>query len=301
MFERFTDRARRVVVLAQEEARDLGHNHIGTEHVLLGLIQEGEGVGAKALEALGISLRGARARVEEIVGKGGQATIEGNIPFTPRAKRVLELSLRESLQLGHNYIGTEHVLLGLAREGQGVAAQVLVRLGISLDDLRTTVIGLLTGGAVTPRPPDRLDLRRFSPGLLSALEAAQALASGHAAVGTHHVLSVLAEWDDVAAHGVLQAGGFDPAQLETPIADWDVSGTRDETEEEWGRRVTEVETDEEAVVVRFVDPVLRLQVLGAIESGAGDDVNAAFGRALRDVGTRIPMPREDHPTRPDDE
>jgi ATP-dependent Clp protease ATP-binding subunit ClpA len=301
MFERFTDRARRVVVLAQEEARDLGHNHIGTEHVLLGLIQEGEGVGAKALEALGISLRGARARVEEIVGKGGQATIEGNIPFTPRAKRVLELSLRESLQLGHNYIGTEHVLLGLAREGQGVAAQVLVRLGISLDDLRTTVIGLLTGGAVTPRPPDRLDLRRFSPGLLSALEAAQALASGHAAVGTHHVLSVLAEWDDVAAHGVLQAGGFDPAQLETPIADWDVSGTRDETEEEWGRRVTEVETDEEAVVVRFVDPVLRLQVLGAIESGAGDDVNAAFGRALRDVGTCIPKPREDHPTRPDDE
>ena len=131
MFERFTDRARRVVVLAQEEARLLNHNYIGTEHILLGLIHEGEGVAAKALESLGISLEAVRAQVEEIIGHGGQAP-SGHIPFTPRAKKVLELSLREALQLGHNYIGTEHILLGLIREGEGVAAQVLVKLGADL-------------------------------------------------------------------------------------------------------------------------------------------------------------------------
>jgi len=144
MFERFTDRARRVVVLAQEEARMLNHNYIGTEHILLGLIHEGEGVAAKALESMDISLEAVRAQVEEIIGQGQQAP-SGHIPFTPRAKKVLELSLREALQLGHNYIGTEHILLGLIREGEGVAAQVLVKLGADLNRVRQQVIQLLSG------------------------------------------------------------------------------------------------------------------------------------------------------------
>jgi Clp amino terminal domain, pathogenicity island component len=165
MFERFTDRARRVVVLAQEEARMLNHNYIGTEHILLGLIHEGEGVAAKALESLGISLEAVRQQVEEIIGQGQQAP-SGHIPFTPRAKKVLELSLREALQLGHNYIGTEHILLGLIREGEGVAAQVLVRLGADLNRVREQVIQLLHGypsatkaarAAAAPAPPSSLE------------------------------------------------------------------------------------------------------------------------------------------------
>src|SRR5690554_2255571 len=144
MFERFTDRARRVVVLAQEEARMLNHNYIGTEHILLGLIHEGEGVAAKALEGLDIKLEAVREQVQEIIGQGQQAPT-GHIPFTPRAKKVLELSLREALQLGHNYIGTEHILLGLIREGEGVAAQVLVKLGADLNRVRQQVIQLISG------------------------------------------------------------------------------------------------------------------------------------------------------------
>jgi ATP-dependent Clp protease ATP-binding subunit ClpC len=151
VFERFTDRARRVVVLAQEEARLLNHNYIGTEHILLGLIHEGEGVAAKALESLGISLEAVRAQVEEIIGQGGSSP-SGHIPFTPRAKKVLELSLREALQLGHNYIGTEHILLGLIREGEGVAAQVLVKLGADLSRVRQQVIQLLSGYAGQKEP-----------------------------------------------------------------------------------------------------------------------------------------------------
>jgi hypothetical protein len=147
MFERFTDRARRVVVLAQEEARLLNHNHIGTEHILLGLIHEGEGIAYLALTELGISLDAVRAQVEAEIGQGSEAP-GGHIPFTPRAKKVLELSLREALQLGHNYIGTEHILLGLIREGEGVAAQVLVGLGAGLDRVRGQVVQLLaTAGA----------------------------------------------------------------------------------------------------------------------------------------------------------
>ncbi|MFM2046991.1 MAG: hypothetical protein RL383_1068 [Actinomycetota bacterium] len=144
LFERFTDRARRVVVLAQEEARLLNHSYIGTEHILLGLIHEGEGVAAKALDSLSISLESVRAQVEEIIGQGGSSP-SGHIPFTPRAKKVLELSLREALQLGHNYIGTEHILLGLLREGEGVATQVLMKLGADLNKVRQQVIQLLSG------------------------------------------------------------------------------------------------------------------------------------------------------------
>jgi ATP-dependent Clp protease ATP-binding subunit ClpC len=145
MFERFTDRARRVVVFAQDEARGLNHNWIGTEHLLLAVIREGHGVGAKALESMQISLEAARQQVESIIGRGQNPVGDGHIPFTPRAKKVLELSLREALQLGHDYIGTEHILLGLIREGDGVAAQVLVKMGADLNRVRQQVIQVLHG------------------------------------------------------------------------------------------------------------------------------------------------------------
>ena len=154
MFERFTDRARRVVVLSQEEARLLNHNYIDTEHILLGLIQERDGVAAKALQSLDIGLESVRAQVEEIIGQGGNPP-SGYIPFTPRAKKVLELSLREALQLSHNYIGTEHILLGLLREGEGVAAQVLVRLGADMARVREQVVHLLAAhGEESSSPSD---------------------------------------------------------------------------------------------------------------------------------------------------
>jgi prophage maintenance system killer protein len=155
MFQRFTDRARRAVHLAQEEARLLRHNYIGTEHLLLGLLDEGEGIAAQALGSLGISLEAVRAQVEQIIGHG-QTTPVGHIPFTPRAKKVLELSLREALQLGHNYVGTEHLLLGLLREGEGVAAQVLARLGADHARVREVVLELLTGQCEQPDAETRL-------------------------------------------------------------------------------------------------------------------------------------------------
>ena len=145
MFERFTDRARRVVVLAQEEARTLNHDYIGTEHLLLGLIHEGNGVAAKVLESMGISDEAVSQQIDEIVGRGKKPARSGHIPFTPRAKKSLELSLREALQLGHNYIGTEHILLGLIREGEGPGAQVLTGLNADLDTVRERVVELLRG------------------------------------------------------------------------------------------------------------------------------------------------------------
>jgi DNA repair exonuclease SbcCD ATPase subunit len=186
MFERFTDRARRVVSRAQEEARMLNHDYIGTEHILLGLIHEGEGVGAKALESLGVSLDAVRQQVEEIIGQGQQAP-SGHIPFTPRAKKVLELSLREALQLGHNYIGTEHILLGLIREGDGVAAQVLVKLGADWNRVRQQVIQLLHGHpAEEPGPdPSAAPEFRLLPAVKMRLEAVeQRLAALEQGVGT---------------------------------------------------------------------------------------------------------------------
>jgi ATP-dependent Clp protease ATP-binding subunit ClpC len=143
MFERFTEPARRAVVLAQEEARDLGHDYIGTEHILLGLLRETQDVAAQALEALGVGLDAARREVREIAGQGDRSKLPSHIPFTARTKKVLELSLREALQLGHSYIGTEHILLGLTREGEGVAAQVMVKLGADLNRVRQQVIQML--------------------------------------------------------------------------------------------------------------------------------------------------------------
>ena len=174
MFERFTDRARRVIVLAQEEARMLNHNYIGTEHLLLRLIHEGEGVAAKTLESLGISLEAMRQQVEEIIGRGQQAP-PAHIPFTPRAKKVLELSNQEARQLGHRYIGTEHILLGLIREGDGVAAQVLVQRGADPDRVRQQVIHLLHGRAAEEPVAARAAERelRLLPGMQARLEAVE--------------------------------------------------------------------------------------------------------------------------------
>jgi len=150
MFERFTDRARRVVVLAQQEARTLDHNYVGPEHILLGLVREGEGVAARALTELGVDLSAVRQQIEELIGRGQQSP-SGRIPFTPRTKKVLELSLREALQLGHNYIGTEHILLAILREGENVGAQVLVRMGTDLTQVRRQVVTLIVGsGDVLP-------------------------------------------------------------------------------------------------------------------------------------------------------
>jgi ATP-dependent Clp protease ATP-binding subunit ClpC len=176
MFERFTDRARRVIVLAQEEARMLNHNYIGTEHLLLGLIHEGEGVAAKALESLGISLDAVREQVEVIIGQG-QLAPPGHIPFTPRAKKVLELADRETRALGHAYVGTEHILLGLIREGDGVAAQVLVQLGADLNRVRQEVIQLLHGdqGADVAGAGSRRDKRTRARLLDDALARIDAL------------------------------------------------------------------------------------------------------------------------------
>lgn len=167
MFEKYTDRARRVIVLAQDEARTLKHNYIGTEHLLLGLIYEGQGVAALALKSLGLSLGGVRAQVLDIIGEGEVAP-EGHIPFTPRAKKVLELSLREALQLGHNHIGSEHILLGLIREGEGVAAQILVASGAELNKVRQKVIEILS--ALQPPPPPK-PLRQLVLAVTSAERA----------------------------------------------------------------------------------------------------------------------------------
>jgi hypothetical protein len=160
MFERFTQDARRVVVLAQEEARRLNHDYIGTEHILLGLVHEGEGVGARALKALDVQLERVRAAVEEMVGRG-QAAPSDHIPFTPRAKKILELSLREALQMGHNYIGTAHILLGVVREGEGVGAQILARLTPGLEQVREQVVLILaSGGEVAEAEPEGARVRQ---------------------------------------------------------------------------------------------------------------------------------------------
>jgi ATP-dependent Clp protease ATP-binding subunit ClpA len=214
MFERFSDPARRVVVLAQEEARLLNHNYIGTEHLLLGLIHEGEALAARALRSLGINLDTVRQEVDEIIGRGGSPP-SGHIPFTPRAKKVLELSLREAMQLGHNHIGTEHILLGLLREGEGVACQVLVKLGANLPKVRARVYELLAGGAMEETTAERVPI----PGVSSELRAVIAEASraaeakGASEVAPIHLFLAAVDHPDGAAGRMLRAVGIDPEEL----------------------------------------------------------------------------------------
>ncbi len=223
MFERFTDRARRVLVLAQEEARLLNHGFLGTEHVLIGLVHEGEGVAAKALEPYGIGLDDVRQRVKDRVGPSGGEVV-GAPPFTSRAKKVLELSLREALKLGHNYIGTEHLLLGILREPDSVAAQILASYDVpSLDDVRKRVTTLLHGyqsGSAAG----------FTPAGATLRERAQ-MQAGSEGEGTptgshHYLLAILADTTCLAAHA-LQALGVTEAALREKLAELDTEGTSD--------------------------------------------------------------------------
>jgi len=223
MFERFSDRARRVVVLAQEEARLLNHNYIGTEHILLGLVHEREGVAARALESLGVRLDRVCQLVEEIIGQGGSSP-SGHIPFTPRAKKVLELSLREAIQLGHNHIGTEHILLGLLKEGEGVACKVLVKLGANLPKVRARVLELVADdggeGAAAPTPTLSAELR-------AVIEEArgEAAAAGESEVAPIHMFLAAVHYPDGAAGRMLHVVGVDPVELRRQvIAEPDESG-----------------------------------------------------------------------------
>jgi ATP-dependent Clp protease ATP-binding subunit ClpA len=214
MFERFSDRARRAVVLAQEQSRLLDHDHIGTEHVLLGLLHEGEGLAARALRSLGVTLEAAQAEVEDILGRGGSSPT-GHIPFTPRAKKVLELGLREALQLGDNYIGTEHILLGLIREGEGVAAQVLVRRGVDLSRLRQRVIDLRLGQVVESQTPAFVTTELVSRAIDETVR--EALKRKHDKVGSEHVLLWLLAQGESGAVRALRAGGVDVAALRSRL------------------------------------------------------------------------------------
>jgi ATP-dependent Clp protease ATP-binding subunit ClpC len=229
MFERFTDRARRVAVLAQEEARLLNHNYIGTEHILLGLIHEGEGVAAKALQSLDISLEAVRQQVEEIIGAGGSSPGQ-SIPFTPRAKQVLELSVREATTHGHDYIGTEHILLGLIREGEGVAIHVLVKIGANPDRVRAKVLELLAGGAADatvpgqPLPPPSAALRQIMD------EARQqAVVDGAPEVAPVHLFWAAVHHPDGAAGRMLRDVGVDPDDLRRRVLDESTDDPGDES------------------------------------------------------------------------
>jgi ATP-dependent Clp protease ATP-binding subunit ClpA len=243
MFERFTDRARQTVVFAQEEARRLDHSYIGTEHLLLGLLRDAESLAARTLHELGIGLEMVRGDVEKIIGHGGE-TPGGHIPFTPRAKKVLELSLREALQLGHNYIGTEHILLGLVREGEGVAAQVLVKRGAALPRVRKAVLDQLGRmGSERLAPHGR---PRRTPAAALAVATADELA-GSGSTGSHHLLEALARSEESLAGKVLAALGVDADALAAKIDELGVEGTSDVTPEEVAARRMEVRVEGDAV------------------------------------------------------
>lgn len=288
MFERFTNRARRVVVLAQEEARDRKHHHVGTEHLLLGLIAEGGGVGARTLRDLGADTETVRSRVLDMIGPAGEPP-DQHIPFTPRAKKVMELSLTEALKLGHNYIGTEHLLLGMVAEGEGIAAHVLADLGITGGDARSRVVVLLTGmtgrGDVSPtEPPTESSSGRRSTAVQAALIRAEGLA-GDDPIGTHHLLAVLVDMDEAVASKILAAGGFAPAALPVDIASWDVRGTDDEDPIARATRGTSLIHDETDMAVRLDDDALRDRIVAALADGriTEDQVRAAHGRVWAEL------------------
>ncbi len=274
MFERFTNRARHVVVLAQEEARRLQHNYIGTEHVLLGLLGEPGGLAFRALERFGMSLEGTREEVKAIVGTGN-ATPSGHIPFTPRAKKILELALREALQLHHNYIGTEHILLGVIREGDGVGAQVLKQHAADLTPIRMAVLDLLssvptegtrgrrwlrrrvasvTGPGEAPEPDESAEMRTTPAADTSLSEAARL--AGSQPVGSHHLLLAALGDPDTAAARALAALGVDLDQAREALRNADVTGTSDEQPEEAGRRQMLIRVTDKQLTIEATDPVI---------------------------------------------
>jgi ATP-dependent Clp protease ATP-binding subunit ClpA len=272
MFERFTSRARHVVVLAQEEARRLGHNYIGTEHVLLGLFGEPEGAAGRVLAGFGMSLEATRGEVTAIVSTGAGAP-SGHIPFTPRAKKTLELALREAVQLQHNYIGTEHILLGLIREGEGIAAQIL-RQHADLLAIRTAVLDLVPTGSAEAGGRGRRWLRRrvaaspSEPGapaeqaVLNATPAADTTLSeaarlaGAQPVGSHHLLLAALADPDTAAARALSALGVDLDQAREVLRSADVTGTSDELPEEAGRRRMLIQVSGERLSIEAADPAI---------------------------------------------
>jgi ATP-dependent Clp protease ATP-binding subunit ClpA len=281
MFERFTNNARHAVVLAQEEARRLHHNYIGTEHVLLGLLGEPDGLACRALAGVGMSLEAARNEVTAIVGTGAAAP-SGHIPFTPRAKKTLELSLREALQLHHNYIGTEHILLGLIREGEGVAAQVL-KQHADITAIRVAVLDLLPAASAEAaharrwlRRPTATDPREAgaqaeqtvlntSPAADTTLSEAARLA-GPRPVGSHHLLLAALADPDTAAARALAALGVDLDQAKQTLRDADITGTSDEPPEEAGRRQMVIQVTGERLTIEATDPVLTQAGRAALEA-----------------------------------
>ena len=273
MFERFTNRARHVVVLAQEEARRLQHNYIGTEHVLLGLLGEPDGLAFRALEGFGMSLEGAREEVKAIVGTGTGKVSAGHIPFTPRAKKTLEYALREAVQLRHNYIGTEHILLGVIREGDGVGARVLKQHSTDLTAIRMAVLDLLTtvpteatrgrrwlrrrsatGPGEETEPGESAELRTTPAADISLSEAARL--AGSQPVGSHHLLLAALGDPDTAAARALAALGVDLDQAREALRTADVTGTSDEQPEEAGRRQMLIRVTGKQLTIEASDPVI---------------------------------------------
>jgi len=271
MFERFTSRARRSVVAAQEEARGLGHNYIGTEHVLLGLLSEPEGLAARALGPFGISIASTREEVAAKVGAGTEP-MKGHIPFTPRAKKVLELALREALQLHHNYIGTEHILLGLIREKEGAGPQILAAHA-DLLAIRAAVLDLLPAAAAeaararrwlrrsTAADPGEADaetkqtVMNTTPAADTTLSEAARLA-GSRPVGSHHLLLAALADPDTAAARALVALGVDLDQAKQTLRRADVTGTSDEPPEDAGRRQMIIRVTDERLTIEATDPVI---------------------------------------------
>jgi ATP-dependent Clp protease ATP-binding subunit ClpC len=303
MFERFTARARRTIVLAQEEARLLQHNYIGTEHILLGLLHEGQGVAARAVTQFGVTLDNVRQEVTDTIGTG-QSAPKGHIPFTPRAKKVLELALREALTLHHNYIGTEHILLGLIREGDGVAVQILKKHADPAQ-LRTAVLDELGTAYPASEARSRNWLRRVSAALgrsgeseiagegmeqsiLSATPAADvtlttaAQLAGGDAVGSHHLLLAALSDANSAAARVLASLGVDLTRAKDALHNADITGTTDELPEDAGRRQMNIEVTEEIVTIVGTDEVLVKSANAALKAlseqpGAGGTAGLQSG------------------------
>jgi ATP-dependent Clp protease ATP-binding subunit ClpA len=278
MFERFTDRARTVVVLAQEQARSLSHNYIGTEHLLLGLLAEGNGVAAKVLEQAGISLEAARADVIRIVGSTIDAPT-GSLPFTPRAKTVLEASLRESLRFGHDHIGTEHILLGIVDEGAGLASQILTSHGFSPDDARGAVMreiglpehSLAVGNWKPGRGPWRQPARvgqNMTRAVAEIYVRARELA-GDQKISSGHMLRALVADSDSQATTALASLGISADRVEGALAATSTEGTTDDTPEAAIARIASIRTEEDRVVIELADRDLARSLEGGVAELTG--------------------------------
>jgi ATP-dependent Clp protease ATP-binding subunit ClpC len=316
MFERFTNRARHVVVLAQEEARQLSHNYIGTEHVLLGLLGEPDSIGGQVLASFGFTHDGVRDAVVAKIGRG-KSEPKGHIPFTPRAKKTLELSLREALAIKHNYIGTEHILLGLIREGEGVAAQIM-RDHVDLAEIRAAVLTAVSaeagesaeetnavlrwlrarlsrhGAASLPFRPDlpgAEQATRGTPAVEAALQQAARLA-GPLPVGSHHLLLAALEDANSAASSALASLGVDIDELRGKLRAAKVTGTTDEQPEQAGRRQMNIEVSDEALHITLTDPLIveaGKEALRAVNARAATEwAAAATAEAAGEAGSAEP-------------